>query len=246
MPQFSKKVLAKIKSEKISPKEKWVFLVQNYGIWVLAFTALLLAIVFVGNAMHDLSLGEWDIMHHFPGGRLHFLRHALPLLWLGGVTAAFIFAFALLRKTKRGYRYGVLVIAGVILLASVVGGLALLRTPLPRQMLNFQMKHFPSKFIEAEWMNPEKGLLFGELVEAGETILILDALDNSTWQVNVSEARIPPFLELTRGNKIRAIGGQTGMREFWAKFIKSGEPPKVLQRKMFQEVKEIHGETRIR
>ncbi|MFH1375408.1 MAG: hypothetical protein ABIH35_01925 [Patescibacteria group bacterium] len=230
MQKLSKQVLAKIKSEKISPKEKWTFLVRNYGIWVLAVLALILAGVFVGNAIHDLSFGEWGIMHRFPGGRWHFLRHALPLLWLVGITAAFIFAFALLRKTKRGYRYGTLVIAGVTLLTSVIGGLALLRTPLPRQILDFRMEHFPREFIKTEWMNPEEGLIFGEIIETGETILILNALDSSLWEVDISEALTPPFLELELGVDVRVIGEKIGEGKFKAEFVRPGDPRKILQK----------------
>jgi hypothetical protein len=227
MPNLSKKILARIKSEKISPHEKWIFLAKNYGIWVLAILGILLAGIFTGNLIHEFAMEEWDIAHHFPGGRANFLFHAIPFLWLFGIASTFAFAFFLLRKTKKGYKFGILAISGVIFIASGVCGVALLSTPLPPKFREFRMHNFPPAFEAGEWNNPEEGLLFGEIVELGEKILILDAFDESVWEVDISEAKIPPQFELIVGMKIRAIGEKISEGKFEAEFIKSERPLKV-------------------
>lgn len=224
MPNLSEKILDKIKSEKISPREKWIFLAKNYGIWVLAILGILLAGIFTGNLIHEFAMEEWDIAHHFPGGRANFLFHAIPFLWLFGIASTFAFAFFLLRKTKKGYKFGILAISGVIFIASGVCGVALLSTPLPPKFREFRMQNFPPPFEASEWNNPSEGLLLGEIIEIGEKILILDAFDESIWEVDISDAKIPPVLELIVGMKIRVIGEKISDGKFEAEFIKPEKP----------------------
>jgi len=220
MQKLSEKILAKIKSENISPREKWIFLVKNYGIWVLAILGIVLAGVFVGNIISDLHSAEWDIMHRFPGGKPNFLFHTIPFLWLFGIASAFTFTFFLLRKTKHGYRFGILAISGTILIVSSIAGVALLSTPLPPKFREFRMQNFPPSFEASEWNNPSEGFLFGEILEVGEKILILNAFDESIWEVDVSEARIPPLLKLKEKLKVRVIGKQIRDGKFRADFVK--------------------------
>ncbi|MCK5472146.1 hypothetical protein KAI54_03085 [Candidatus Gracilibacteria bacterium] len=224
MPELSKKILDKIKSEKISPREKWVFLAKNYGVWLLVIFGIVLAGIFVGNFVSDLLLAEWDIFPRFPGGRINFLANAISVFLLAGIFAASVFTFFFFRKTKRGYRVGILALAGMILVMSAVGGISLLSTPLPLKFHEIRLQHFPPHLDPQKWMNPSEGFLFGEILEIGEKILILNAFDNLMWEVDVSDARIPPFLELKEELKVRVIGEQIRDGEFRADFVKSGNP----------------------
>jgi hypothetical protein len=221
--KISNQIIAKIKSEKISPREKWIFLIKNYGIWVLAILGIVLVGVFVGNTIHEIAMKEWDIMHRFPGGRLCFALHVLPLLWLFGIASAFVFAFFIIRKTKHGYRHGVLALSGAILVVSSVAGVVLLSTPLPPKFRQFRMNHFIENFDAREWMNPEEGFLFGEILEVKDKFFVLNSVDNSVWEVDVSEAKIPLRLQLTQGIKVRVIGKNLGDNKFSADFVKAGD-----------------------
>ncbi len=72
----------------------------------------------------------------------------------------------------------------------------------------------------AEWQNPEQGFLFGRVLEVEEKILILNAADQSIWEVDFAEAKIPPFLEIQVGAELRIIGEKTGRDQFAAEFVK--------------------------
>lgn len=229
MQKLSKKILEKIKSEKISPRERWIFLAKNYGAWLLAILGIIFAGIFLGNFISDLIAAEWDIFPRFPGGRINFLVNAISVFWLAGIFATGIFAFFFFRKTKRGYRIGILALTSVILVASVIGGISLLFTPLPPKFHEFRMQRFPPHFDSQKWMNSSKGFLFGKIIEIDEQILILNSLDNSMWKVDISAARIPPFLELKEELKIRVIGEQIRDGEFRADFVKSGNPREILR-----------------
>ncbi len=240
------KILAKIKTEKIIPHERWIFLVKNYGIWVLAIVALFFAAIFVGISIADLLEAEWELWSHFPGGRINFVARTLPIFWFAAIVACVALAFFLFRKTKRGYRFGMIALAGVIFVASVAGGLSLLSTPLPPKFLDLRDQHFPPKSEIQKWQNPAEGFLFGEIVELREnSILLLDAIDGSKWEVDFATAKIPNFLELKIGDKIRAIGKKIDEREFAAEFIRPEKPPRELERVRKNLMKEISPVERI-
>ncbi|MBU1089709.1 hypothetical protein KKF38_02870 [Patescibacteria group bacterium] len=230
MQKFSKKILAEIKKQKIEPRSRLIFLARNYGVWLLAILGIALSGIFLGNLISDLLLAEWDIFPNFPGGRINFLANAISIFWLAGIIAAFVFAFFLLRKTKRGYRIGILTLASVILIASATGGISLLFTPLPPKFRELRMQHFPPRFDEREWQNSAEGFLFGEIVEVKEKMFLLNALDHSIWEVDISKAQIPPFLELKEKLKVRVIGEQIRDGEFRADFVKPENPREILQK----------------
>ncbi|MCF7836448.1 hypothetical protein K9N08_00785 [Candidatus Gracilibacteria bacterium] len=240
MPNLSKKILAKIKSEKISPREKWIFLVKNYGIWILAVLAIVLAGIFLGNLIADLLLAEWRIFQRFPGGGVRFLASTISIFWLVGILAAGALAFLFLRKTRRGYRLGGLALSGVIFVASLVGGISLLSSSLPGKFLEFRDQHFPPKFESQKWQNPAAGFLFGKIIAIHEnSILLLDSLDGSTWEVEFAAAEIPDFLELKIGEKVRAIGEKIATEKFRAEFILPEKPPREFERVRKNLMKEI-------
>ena len=220
---LSKQILAKIKSEKIFPQKKWVFMAKNYGIWFLVVLGIILLGVFVGNFIYEIAMGEWDIMHRFPGGRLYFISQLLPLLWLLGIVSAFIFAFFIFRRTKHGYRYSILAASGIIFIFSSIAGVVLLSTPLPPKFREFRMQHFQQGFDSHKWMNPAKGFLFGEILVIKPQLFILNAVDDSLWEVDISEAHIPLCLHLVPKIRVRVIGKDLGENKFLADFVKDGK-----------------------
>jgi len=224
MNNLSKKILAKIESQKISPRGKWIFFLKNYGVWIAVVLGIIFVGIFLSNVIHEFVMGEWDIYARFPGGKANFIFHTIPFLWLLGIISAFAFAYFLFRKTRRGYRFGILTISGAIFIVSGICGIALFSTPLPPKFREFRMQHFQSDFDSQKWMNPSEGFLFGEILEAeteGE-FFILNAIDNSVWEVDISIARIPRFLELRKGEDVRVIGEQIREGKFKADFVKSG------------------------
>ncbi len=233
MQKLSEKILAEIKERKLAPHSRALFLVKNYGIWVLALIALLAAAIFVGTFAAELFEAEWELLPHFPGGQINFITHTLPIFWLATILAASAFAYFLFRHTKHGYRFGVLAVAGGIFVASIAGGISLLATPLPPQLHALRVQNFPPHFDESEWMDPEEGFLFGEVFSIEEKLLILNALDNSVWNVDIATAKIPPEFTITVGEKIRAIGTKTDDTNFTADFILP-ENPRQLERARFE------------
>jgi len=224
MLKISQKILAKIKLEKIAPRARWIFLAKNFGIWMLAIFAIIFTGIFLGNLAADLISAEWEIFERFPGGPVHFLSETIPIFWFVGLIATFIFAFFLFRKTKRGYRFGALALTGILLISSFVGGVSLLSTPFPGKIRELRFEKFPPPFNSADWMNPEDGFLFGEIIEVGVTVLILDSVDESIWNVDIAKAKIAPPVRLKIGERVRVIGSKLGENNFTAEFVQPDKP----------------------
>jgi hypothetical protein len=236
MDKLSKHILDKIKHEHSKPRAKWVFQARNVVFWVLAGVAVILAGLFLAGLLLDAFEAEWEIAGRYPGGYPNFLLHTFSWVWLFGIAAAVAAAYVVLRKTKRGYRYGILALSGVILVMSFAFGAALLGTPAPEKARDLRLElHKP--MAEKLWQNPEKGLLVGVIVEFKGKLIILSAIDQSHWEVDVSSAHIAPMLKLREGEEIKVIGRSEKEGEFRAEFVYPAKPPRVkefLRKKMMK------------
>ena len=230
MNKLSKSVLNKIKSKHLKPRAHWQFVLKNIVLWGLVVVAVVAAGVFVASLIQELLEAEWDIAHRYPGGPLNFFRQAISVTWLIAIVATIALAFVFFRKTKRGYRYGVSALAGIILVASIVLGTSLAPTKIPEKFREFEMQNFGRRFDEQRWQAPEEGLLIGDIVEVGDELLVLSARDQKIWKVDISEAMVPPFLQMLEGENVRVIGEQTGEDSFRADFVKPGTPPNFSER----------------
>ena len=234
MQKLSQSILKKIKNSHLKPRARWQFRLRDTVLWILAVVAVILAGIFIAGLIQDLIKAEWDIMHRYPGGKLGFIRQAISITWLIGIVAVVALAFVFFRKTKRGYRYGVFALAGIILTASLVLGASLIPTKIPEQMRDLRMQHLPERFNEERWLNPKEGFLIGEIIEIEDKLFILSALDQKVWEVGIEQAVIPPRLKLKVEELVRVVGKQTGEDTFQAEFVKPGIPPKFLRKLKMQ------------
>lgn len=230
MNKFSKSILEKIKTEHLKPKARWQFVLKNIVLWSLAIVAVVAAGVFIASFIQDLLEAEWDIAHRYPGGQFHFLRQAISTTWLIAIAAVIALAFVFFRKTKRGYRYGVFVLAGIIFTSSVVLGTSLVPTKIPEKVRDFKAQKFGRNFDEQRWQNPQEGFLLGDIIEIEGQIFILSALDKKVWKVDALGSKMPPDFDLKQGDRVRVIGEKSGEDTFRADFVKPEKPSRFLRR----------------
>lgn len=239
MNKFSQSILERIKAEHRKPKARWIYLVYNISLWGFSLIAIFALGIFLAGLFLDISEAEWEIAGKYPGGLPSFLIQTFSWVWLAGIAAAVASAYVLMRKTKRGYRYGVLALAGVVFVASLTIGGALIFTPIPdaAQDLRWQRFHLPPP--DELWQAPKAGLLLGEIIEAHEKLIIVNAIDQSRWEVDIAKAKIPPMLELKLGLRIRALGKDQGENQFLADFVLPADPrtmPKFMRKKILNKV----------
>ena len=112
----SKKIIDKIKQDHIEPEPKWKVNLSNYLFWALLAVVVILAagffsLVLLGLADFDSELLQIVRVRRFAG--LLFL--SAPYFWLVLLTLSIALGYLAFRRTKRGYRHSMLLVAVIIL-----------------------------------------------------------------------------------------------------------------------------------
>lgn len=209
MKDFSKKIVNTIKQEHIVPDSKLKINFKNYLFWFIFSGVLLLGALFFSLIILNIIDLKPDVFRHLKLGRFFFLVFmTLPYLWIGLLAITIFSGLMAFRKTKKGYRYSMLFIAGIIVLfISVVGALA---------HFSKMNSHFDRSIpgprgivhpMEGRWQRPEEGLLGGEIIEVGDQIFFLKTPRGEEWRIFYGiETEIKKDVEIKKNKKVGVLG----------------------------------------
>lgn len=228
--EFGRKLLEKMKEEKIAPKPRWQFLLKEYIVWGSGILALVVGGLATSVIVYFIQDNGSSVYQNMDGNWLKFIFLTLPYFWLIFL-AFFIFVFYYnLKHTGKGYKYSVAVVAIVsILLSLILGGiffqLGIGRfiddvlgegTPLYSSIINQQLVF---------WNAPDDGRLTGLVVSqnSNDEFIILD-IDRQAWRVIAAPDHyfLPGIIEA--GKPIRIIGVKIEDNVFQAQDIFSVGP----------------------
>ena len=223
-------VLEKIKTEGIRPEARWKMNWKNYLFWSVWLAMLFLGAIFFSLIiLNFLDLGpELSHLLNFPLGRsMHLLMMTTPFVWLGLVAVALISGLLAFRKTKHGYRYNLLLITSLSVLAvSLLGG------ALHFSQVNQKIGgRFYQKMPEEErgwafpmgrrWQLPEDGFLGGRVLEVRQNDFLIESFKKEEWDIIFNEKTSwegGHFLE--KGKMVGIVGEKIGDKEFEADLIR--------------------------
>ena len=210
-------VIEKIKKEDIKPVPKWQCWFFNALVWSGVVLAVFMIAVFVSLILMNLleipfhlrSMTHWKV-----------LIDLFPLLWVILVIVFLGMGFWVFSKTRRAYRYRMLLIFVGLIFSALVLSLVFNRLKIDRGIRDFTNKNIPQA-----WMNrpfdracqhdylAEKGLLGGEIVEKKANFILLKGNFNENWRVIVTpETRIKRRASLSIGDKVMVSGER--MKDF--------------------------------
>lgn len=187
MTKLSQIILEKIKMEHRQPLPPWVFKAKRILIWSLVILSVIAASLFLGALIAGFITLEWPLATRWPGGQIGFLWDTVAWLFVIGVIVALIGGILFFRLTRRGYRYGIAVIAIVIALSSLTAGALLVFTPVPLYLHEWYDVHFPRRVDVARFHAPEEGRLLGKITSKEGDIAYLEAVDGQTWRLVLFE-----------------------------------------------------------
>lgn len=119
----SKKIIDKIKQEKIVPESKLFLNWKSYAFWIVwIFTLLLGAIFFSFIILNLLDIHPMFFRRLGLGKVFFILIRTAPYLWIILAFLAVVSGFLAIRKTKRGYRYSIISITSIAVLAIAMFG----------------------------------------------------------------------------------------------------------------------------
>ncbi len=227
------KVIDKIKDEKIIPESRFKLNWKNYIFWAVWACVLLLGALFFSLIILNFLDFKMQILHYFGFGKFMFIiMKSMPFLWVFLVFIAVFSGFLAFRKTKRGYRHGLLFITslGVIIISAlgIMFHVAKVNNQIRQRvslgMPGYRKIAFP---IEDRWSRPEEKMLGGKILEVHKDKLIIISFKDKFWKVYYSpktEIRIRKG-KLEQGISIGVLGEKIDEDKFKADFIHS-IPPK--------------------
>jgi hypothetical protein len=222
---FNQAVLEKIKTEKISPKPKWQFLLKNSLIWILGILSLILGAISTSLVFYMLT-GEDSGIGHGPN-ILEALFFVIPFFWIICLTIFAVSVFFYIKHTKKGYKYSAKQIILFIIAASLLlGGLLNLigvdrfiddelgeRAPFYDRVINPRLDY---------WSNPDSGRLTGMIVsqEDVDTYNLIDR-NGEVWVVAFAD---DSHGEILIEHPVRLVGKKVADHQFVIKDVMSVGP----------------------
>ena len=229
MGELEKKILEKIKEEKIVPKPRWQFLLKDYSIW----SAFLVSVV-VGGLAFCVALSitvdnDWDIYRYLSISPVKHMLLSLPYLWIVLLFLFLALAFYNYKHTKIGYRHSVFIVLGLSIAGSILLGYVFHSAGIGRKIDRIFARNVPL-YQEMEccsnrkdiWSQPDKGLLGGRILNVRfEDGFDLEDFQGIVWQVEKNGQVLirEPFL-VRVGEGVKLIGEERAQQHFWAREIR--------------------------
>ena len=227
MTDISKKTLEKIKKEQVHPKPRWYFLTRDYFFWMMFIITTLLGGVAFGMILFITTNLDWDIYQYLGLSLPEAVVTSLPYLWIALLVFFLFITYYNFIHTRRGYRYRFVVIFLISLVISVLSGFGFFHygwTETVERQLRARIPGYQHMVYtgENQWMNPEKGLLSGTIVEINPKSQSLRLKDyhNKEWEIDISQARVRGNLPLTENLEIKILGKKVSKDFFEANEIR--------------------------
>jgi len=241
MSKLSKNILEKIHDKHIKPLPKWLFILGHVAVWGLFVFSILIGSAAVSLGLHKLFvLNDWGLVSKLPGGHVGGFLLVLPYLWILILGLMIFGAFKLFGKTEKGYKVHPWLVVGISVCVSFVLGSILFASRSAEGMENFMRHHVKpyqefQEFREKVWHAPEHGVLPGRIVKVERDVMVLlDDFSGKTWEVDVSDAHMPPKMKINIGDVVVAVGKKTGESEFKAEGLK---PANILKDRLKKKLK---------
>lgn len=214
--------MGEIKNRGIEPRPRWHFLLKRSVLWSLAAVATVLGGIAVAVIIFIFIDHDANTRAYLNESVFVDLLETIPYLWFGTLLLLIGITQYAVRHTKSGYRYTTARIVGVVVVSSVVLGIALSTLEVGERVQDFLVEKAPyyNELINTSkdaWSHPEKGLLGGTItaVISSEEFKLTDFY-NKDWFVDRGQIDASDGLIIQPGSKIKMIGTQEDNATFRA------------------------------
>lgn len=229
MGEIGKKVIEKIREEKISPKPRWRFLMKNYFVWTLFVVSIVIGALAFCAMLSVLFNNDWDLYKYLHTSAIGHIMLSIPYLWILFLILFTALAFYNYKHTKDGYRHETYAILLLSIAGSVFLGAFLHTLGAGEKIENLAISTVPLYGKAAccsqrkdIWNQPTLGLLGGKIIGIkDERNFDLEDFRGTVWQVVADNEIIGRELVIIRiGKIVKVIGEKKEGRIFWAREIR--------------------------
>jgi len=231
---LSAKVLETIKEKKLKPRAKWQYVAREVVIVSAGAALLLVGSISFAAMVRRIEYNDYGLYAHKGPDLALFVLATIPYFWIIATAAFIALLYYILKNTKKGYRYRLPVIVILSVVGSLILGGVLFAIGIGRHTDRMMNRHMPGydRLVDhgrGFWLNPEDGLLAGEILEMSpeETWLLID-MHGEQWLVYIGEAEIIMFDEIEEvvaGYSCMMTGEMLDQGEFEAEQVHVRERP---------------------
>ncbi len=224
---FAENLLKKIKTENITPRPRWHFLLKDYVVWIFGALTLIVGSLAMSVIIYLLKYNNWEGALINDGSLISFFLITLPYFWILFLGLFIAVLYYNIKHSKKGYRYPAVFIVIFAFLASVIlGELFFLfglgekiddvlgrKAPLYAEMFNPQLDF---------WFQPDEGRLAGLTVISDGKMSVVDP-SGKIWEIATTSETLERS-PLLPGQPVNLSGQVLEDGVFSADFIKTPRP----------------------
>ncbi len=217
-PSTAMRVLERIQLEAITPTPRWQFFLGEGVLWLIWLGTVVFGSAALSVTTYVAMSATYALYEATHENFVTFLIQSMPYVWLILFSIMAYLTVYEIKKTKRGYRYGTLVILGSSLICTVIGsvifhamglGYAVDRTLGQQISMYMSMEKMERKM----WQMPKEGRLVGQIhtPESGIEIAVINFKDNAgaLWRISDGEMTKKEQVLLRSGATVRLLGTTT-------------------------------------
>ncbi len=205
-------ILKNIAEKKIRPKSRWVFLAQDYLIWIFFGLTSLFGALAISVIIFVINDNDWDIYKYLSKSFWAYFLILIPYFWIIILGLFSFLAYFNYKHTRKGYLLNPYVMILGSIFASLIMGWALFAVGASEKIDKAFAQKIPYyKNTEmhklAFWSNPDKGLMAGRIIEIKDRDnFSISDLNSREWQVNGKNIIWENGVQMKAGEKIKIIG----------------------------------------
>ncbi|MBP9760500.1 MAG: hypothetical protein KBD24_04020 [Candidatus Pacebacteria bacterium] len=215
---MAERVLGAIQERGVAPKPTWHFLLHEWVVWVVAFSALVVGSIataltlYIGNASFFM---EQHIVRS--SGAVFF--EMLPFVWLVLLVVGIGYSVHAVHTTKHGYRWPTTALVGVALLASIGLGAVVYATGASEAIDRYLLAQMPmyrpmSGFNPQHWTAPSVGIVAGVVTSVEVEGFHIEGLEGEEIVVRLTaSSSVPQSMIVREGMMVRVMGTTTANEE---------------------------------
>lgn len=209
---LSKNILDKIKQQDIKPKSRFSFLAKNYAFWISALISVVVGACTFATILFVILNQDLLFFKQAQGNIITFIAFALPYFWFVIFSIFIAVAYINIKHIEGAYKLRLPTIIGLYFIATILCGSVLYRVGVGEYAEHVFANRVPlyGRVVEHRqkmWHRPENGLLMGRVLDVDEdtNIILLDVAEHE-WDVDITNAKYPPYLMIKKEMMLRILG----------------------------------------